>query len=138
MRVTGTWPGRVGASKLRATRQRSPTYPQYSLPGGVSYTGPVATSHGTFRVLGQLSTVGLSFVMALVLGFGGGYLIDGWLGTRPWCSFIGFFLGLAAGILNVYRVMQLVNREEAARSRPEMTSSQPSADSRDSHGSSDR
>jgi F0F1-type ATP synthase assembly protein I len=98
----------------------------------------VATSHGTFRVLGQLSTVGLSFVMALVLGFGGGYLIDGWLGTRPWCSFIGFFLGLAAGILTVYRVMQLVNREEVARGRLERTPSKPSADPRDTRDSVDR
>jgi F0F1-type ATP synthase assembly protein I len=63
----------------------------------------------TLRLAGQLSTVGLSFVFALVLGFGGGYLLDGWLGTRPWFSFLGFFLGVAAGILNVYRVLGAVN-----------------------------
>lgn len=57
-------------------------------------------------MLGQLSTVGLSFVMALALGFGGGYWLDGQLGTAPWLAFVGFFLGLAAGVLNVYRVMQ--------------------------------
>ena len=51
----------------------------------------------------------MSFVLALVLGFGAGYWLDGTLGTRPWLSFIGFFLGLAAGILNVYRVMKLSN-----------------------------
>ena len=32
------------------------------------------------RLIGQLSTLGLSFVFALVIGFGGGYLLDGWLG----------------------------------------------------------
>jgi F0F1-type ATP synthase assembly protein I len=89
----------------------------------------VPTSHSTFRVLGQLSTVGLSFVIALVLGFGGGYLLDGWLGSRPWFSFIGFFLGLAAGILNVYRVMQAVNAESRAaaaeRARPGPARSTP-------------
>ncbi|MGE0041786.1 MAG: AtpZ/AtpI family protein [Vicinamibacterales bacterium] len=62
------------------------------------------------QVLGQLSTIGLSFVLALVMGFGGGYLADGWLGTTPWLSFLGFFLGLAAGVLNVYRIMQFANR----------------------------
>ena len=51
----------------------------------------------------------MSFVFALVLGFGAGYWLDNTLGTRPWLSFIGFFLGLAAGVLNVYRVMQLSN-----------------------------
>lgn len=63
-------------------------------------------SPSTLRMLGQLSSVGLSFVVALAMGFGGGYWLDGWLGTTPWLSFIGFFTGLAAGVLNVYRVMQ--------------------------------
>jgi F0F1-type ATP synthase assembly protein I len=63
----------------------------------------------TLKLAGQLSTVGLSFVLALVLGFGGGYVADGWLGTRPWLSFLGFFLGLAAGILNVYRILGAMN-----------------------------
>ncbi len=57
-------------------------------------------------MLGQLSSVGMSFVLALAMGFGGGYWLDGALGTAPWLSFIGFFLGLAAGVLNVYRVMR--------------------------------
>jgi ATP synthase protein I len=60
----------------------------------------------TAQLIGQLSTVGLSFVLALVIGFGGGHWLDGQLGTGPWLAFLGFFLGLAAGILNVYRVMQ--------------------------------
>jgi ATP synthase protein I len=66
----------------------------------------MADSPSTLRTLGQLSTVGMSFVLALVMGFGGGYWLDGWLGTKPWLSFIGFFVGLAAGVLNVYRVLQ--------------------------------
>jgi ATP synthase protein I len=49
----------------------------------------------------------MSFVFALVLGFGAGYWLDNTLGTRPWLTFIGFFFGLAAGVLNVYRVMKL-------------------------------
>lgn len=56
----------------------------------------------------------MSFVLALVIGFGAGYWLDGALGTKPWLSFIGFFLGLAAGVLNVYRVLKLSN--ESARS----------------------
>lgn len=66
----------------------------------------MATPPSTARLLGQLSTVGLSFVMALALGFGGGHWLDGQLGTGPWLAFAGFFLGLAAGVLNVYRIMQ--------------------------------
>jgi F0F1-type ATP synthase assembly protein I len=64
----------------------------------------------TWQLIGQLSTIGMSFVFALVLGFGGGFWLDGVLGTKPWLTFMGFFLGLAAGILNVYRVMKLSNQ----------------------------
>jgi ATP synthase protein I len=48
----------------------------------------------------------MSFVLAIVMGFGAGYWLDNWWGTRPWLSFAGFFLGLAAGVLNVYRVLK--------------------------------
>jgi F0F1-type ATP synthase assembly protein I len=69
------------------------------------------TSPTTLQLIGQLSTIGLSFVFALVIGFGAGYWLDGALGTKPWLSFVGFFVGLAAGVLNVYRVMQLANKK---------------------------
>jgi F0F1-type ATP synthase assembly protein I len=68
------------------------------------------TSPTTWQLVGQLSTIGMSFVLALVLGFGAGYWLDTQLETKPWLSFLGFFLGLAAGMLNVYRVMQLAGR----------------------------
>ena len=71
----------------------------------------MAISRENLQLIGQLSTIGLSFVFAIVLGFWGGYALDGWLGTRPWLTFLGFFVGLAAGILNVYRVLQLANRK---------------------------
>ncbi|MGH9383289.1 MAG: AtpZ/AtpI family protein [Vicinamibacterales bacterium] len=65
-----------------------------------------SSTPSTVRLLGQLSTIGMSFVLALVLGFGGGLVLDNWLGSKPWLMFLGFFLGLAAGVLNVYRVMR--------------------------------
>jgi ATP synthase protein I len=67
------------------------------------------TSQTTWQLIGQLSTIGMSFVLAIVLGFGGGYWLDTVLGTKPWLSFVGFFLGLAAGVLNVYRVLKLAD-----------------------------
>ena len=57
----------------------------------------------TMRTIGALSTVGFSFVLAIVIGAAIGYFLDSWLGTTPWLFFLFFFLGLAAGILNVYR-----------------------------------
>jgi ATP synthase protein I len=69
------------------------------------------TSQTTLQLIGQLSTIGMSFVFALVIGFGAGFWLDGVLGTKPWLAFVGFFLGLAAGVLNVYRVLQLANKQ---------------------------
>ena len=69
------------------------------------------TSPTTWQLIGQLSTIGMSFVFALVIGFGAGFWLDGLLGTKPWLTFIGFFFGVAAGVLNVYRVMQLANKK---------------------------
>jgi len=54
-------------------------------------------------MLGALSTVGLSFVLALVIGVGGGVWLDRTFGTSPWGFLGGFVIGVAAGILNVYR-----------------------------------
>jgi ATP synthase protein I len=67
-------------------------------------------SRETIRLVGQLSTAGLAFVFAIVLGFGGGYLLDRWLGTEPWLALAGFVLGVAAGVMNVYRILQASTR----------------------------
>lgn len=57
----------------------------------------------TARSIGALSTVGLSFVLAIVLGSWFGYLLDKWIGTSPVFFLIFFVLGFAGGALNVYR-----------------------------------
>ena len=59
----------------------------------------------TVRQLGALSTVGLSFVLAIVIGAWFGKVLDNWLGTSPWLFFLFFFFGLAAGVINVYRTV---------------------------------
>jgi F0F1-type ATP synthase assembly protein I len=55
------------------------------------------------RTIGGLSTVGISFVLAVLIGFACGYYLDTWLGTGPWLLFLFTLFGLAAGITNVYR-----------------------------------
>ena len=69
------------------------------------------TSPSTWQLIGQVSTIGMSFVFALLLGLAAGYWLDGVLDTKPWLALVGLFLGLAAGALNVYRVLQLSNRK---------------------------
>ena len=62
--------------------------------------------------LGALSAVGIAFVLAVVFGFMIGYFLDRWLGTTPLFIIVFFFLGVAAGIVNVVRTANAVTREE--------------------------
>src|SRR6201995_344529 len=49
--------------------------------------------------------IGIELVVAIGLSTGLGWAIDRWLGTRPWGIIVLFFLGVAAGMLNVYRAV---------------------------------
>ena len=92
----------------------------------------------TLRAAGALSTVGLAFVLALVIGFWFGTVLDGWLGTRPAFTIVFFFVGLAAGILNVYRIVSQAyprSSAPAAPADPARASGQP--DDRDLHDDGD-
>ena len=62
----------------------------------------------TMRSFGTLGSVGLAFVIAIVLGAGGGLLIDRWIGSGHWGFFVGFFLGLAAGVVGVVRASKAI------------------------------
>ena len=55
------------------------------------------------RTIGALSSVGLSFVLAIVIGVLFGLWLDRLFGTSRVFFFIFFILGFVAGILNVYR-----------------------------------
>lgn len=57
------------------------------------------------RTAGAVGSVGLSFVMAIVLGVWLGRTVDRWLGIAPFGFLGGFAMGLTAGILNVFRTM---------------------------------
>ena len=51
--------------------------------------------------------VGLTWALSTALFLYLGSLADGWLGTAPWLTLIGAFVGGAAGFYHMYR--QLVN-----------------------------
>ena len=57
----------------------------------------------------------VEMIAALVTGFGAGYVLDQWLGTRPWMMIVFFFLGTGAAFVNLMRVArQLEQQKESA------------------------
>jgi len=62
--------------------------------------------------LGALSAVGIAFVLAVVFGFLIGFFLDKWLGVSPLFTILFFFVGVAAGIVNVIRTANAVGQDE--------------------------
>ncbi len=56
--------------------------------------------------LGLAARIGVELVVTTLVGTALGWFLDGWFGTRPWLMIVFMFLGGAAGISNVYRVVR--------------------------------
>ena len=81
-------------ARLQAERAKHAQQPAHGTQGG---------SMGTaFRLSADL-------VSAVVAGAGLGWGLDWLLGTGPWLLLLFFFLGIAAGILNVIRTANAMN-----------------------------
>jgi ATP synthase protein I len=66
---------------------------------------------GTWKALGELSSIGFALVIATVIGLVGGYYADRWLGTSPWLLLLGLVLGIVAGFVNLFRSVSRADRE---------------------------
>ncbi len=55
--------------------------------------------------IGLALRVGTELVAGVGVGAGIGWLLDYWLGTKPWLMIVFFLLGSAAGMINVYRTV---------------------------------
>ena len=53
--------------------------------------------------LGKALKISTELVAAVVVGTLLGFILDSWFDTRPWLTIIFFFMGVAAGILNVIK-----------------------------------
>jgi len=53
--------------------------------------------------LGKALKISTELVAAVVVGSIIGYILDGWFDTKPLLTILFFFIGVAAGILNVFR-----------------------------------
>jgi ATP synthase protein I len=62
--------------------------------------------------MGMAFKLGTELVAAVLVGTIIGFIFDSWFGTKPWLIIIFFFLGSAAGILNVIRTAKRLQKED--------------------------
>ena len=53
---------------------------------------------------GLVLDLGLRMGVSVIVGVGGGLLVDRWLGTRPIFTLIGMVLGIAAAMYTIWDV----------------------------------
>ena len=62
--------------------------------------------------MGSAFKLGTELVAAVAVGTIFGFILDSWFGTKPWLIIIFFFLGAAAGMLNVIRAANKMQKED--------------------------
>ena len=61
--------------------------------------------------LGNALKISTEFVAAIVVGSTIGFLLDNWFGTKPLLIICFFFMGVAAGILNVFKSAKRMHKK---------------------------
>jgi len=62
--------------------------------------------------MGNAFKLGTELVAAVAVGTIIGFILDSWFGTKPWLIIIFFFLGAAAGMSNVIRTANRMQKED--------------------------
>ena len=61
--------------------------------------------------LGKALKISTELVAAVVVGSTIGFILDNWFDTKPLLTICFFFMGVAAGILNVFRSAKKMNKK---------------------------
>ena len=62
--------------------------------------------------MGFAFKLGTELVAAVIVGTIIGFILDTWFDTKPWLMLIFFFLGSAAGMLNIMKAAKRMQEEE--------------------------
>ena len=60
--------------------------------------------------LGTALKISTELVAAVIVGSTLGFILDNWFDTKPWLTISFFFIGVAAGILNVVKSAKNMQR----------------------------
>ena len=62
--------------------------------------------------MGSAFKLGTELVAAVAVGTIIGFILDNWFDTKPWLIIIFFFLGAVAGLINVIRTANRMQKED--------------------------
>ena len=71
---------------------------------------PPSGEPSSWSSLGELTSIGMTLVLATVIGLVAGHYADRWLGTSPWLMLLGLALGIVAGFVSLFRVVKAAER----------------------------
>lgn len=74
-----------------------------------------------FKKLAEISSLVMILPSSIAVGLAIGYLLDRWLKTAPWMLLTWLLLGVASGLLNLFREVRryLVENRETGKEPPE-------------------
>ncbi len=67
------------------------------------------------RRLVELTSIGLTLPSSIAVGLFMGYFLDRWLGTGPWLLLIFTVLGIASGLLSLFRALRKEMKDDPPR-----------------------
>ena len=67
-------------------------------------------NNGSNSSIGTAFKMSTELVAAVAVGTIIGFILDNWFGTKPWLILIFFFVGVAAGIMNVVKTAKKMQK----------------------------
>ena len=65
-------------------------------------TDPSSDRHHVVREVGRYTGFGLTWALSVLMFLALGYWLDGRLGTLPWLTILGAFVGATGGFVSLY------------------------------------
>jgi ATP synthase protein I len=72
----------------------------------------ITNNNNNSSFMGSAFKLGTELVSAVIVGTIIGFILDTWFGTKPWLIIVFFFLGSAAGILNVIKAAKRMQEKD--------------------------
>lgn len=60
------------------------------------------------------STIGIEMGVGVAIGYFGGHWLDGELGTAPYLTYFGLFIGFCAGFTGLVRIVRRYHAQETS------------------------